>query len=150
MQMSESPAHKALSRGGVRILDEIAGEIGRDSSGAAVLSFNALAARCNLTRIAVRVAVKRLVALDFIKIGFGPRRISVFRLAGGWRALDADTAARLVREARQMTLARPERLAAPRAPTPVKPKPVEKPAPVEPRTRRQPTLPRLSCLQGDP
>jgi DNA-binding MarR family transcriptional regulator len=148
MQMSESPAHKALSRGGARILDEIAGEIERDSSGAAVLSFNDLAARCNLTRIAVRVAVKRLVALGFIKIGFGPRRISVFRLTNGWRAIDTDMAARLVREARAVKLLRPERLTAPR-PKAVQPAKVQ-PAPVEPRARRQPSLPRLACLQGDP
>jgi hypothetical protein len=71
----------------------------------------------------------------WIRITIGPRRVSVFRLADGWKSLDADEAKRRVAQAR---LPMPPRASS------VPPKPVRQVrAPVErPRTmRRVPSLP---------
>jgi hypothetical protein len=145
--MRASAAYKALSRVGKRVFDLIAAEIRRQGGGEVAISFNDFAARCSLKRISVRYAVKQIVATGLVQIGFGRRRISIFKLAPGWRALDTDEATRLVRQAHEVKLPRPQRVAAPRAPK--APKVAEKPL-VETRTRQQPSLPKLSCLQGDP
>jgi hypothetical protein len=98
MEMSESPAYAALTRGGRRALDLIVGEVERNGSAEVAISLNNFA---GLSRIAARNGVKQLVALGFVKLEFGRRRIGVFRLAHGWASVGSvDEAKRLVRAAK--------------------------------------------------
>jgi hypothetical protein len=142
--MRASAAYNALTRGGKLVLDVIAGEVERNGDGVAI-SLNNFA---GLSRLAARNGVKQIVALGFVKLEFGPRRIGVFRLAHGWASVGSvDEAKRLVRAAKSPRAAMISKRR--RASKAVK---VGKPAPVETRARQrqQPSLPTLSCLQGDP
>jgi hypothetical protein len=127
-------------------LDLITAEVERDG-GEAALSLNNFA---GLSRIGARNGVRQLVALGFVKLKLGRRRVGVFRLATGWRAIDSvDAARKLIKAAKSPRAA----ISTAVPPKPVKvSKPVEKLATVEPRTRQRtvPSLPKLSCLQGDP
>jgi hypothetical protein len=101
------------------------------------ISLDKFMEQCDLCRSAVRYGIKQCELLGFAVITIGPRRVSQFRLAEGWRGLDADEAKRRVRLARLPT--------PPRASS-VPPKPVRQvKAPVErPRTvRRVPSLPTM-------
>jgi hypothetical protein len=70
MEMSESPAYAALTRGGRRALDLIVVEVERNGDGVAI-SLNSFT---GLSRIAARNGVKQLLALGFVKLEFGRRR----------------------------------------------------------------------------
>jgi hypothetical protein len=143
-EMERSAAWRVLTPGGQRAWRIIANEI--SGSGTAEISLNGFTKR-GLSRVAAQKAVRQLVAVGFVEIAVGVRRVGVFKLADRWRSIsDVDEARRLVQAARQG----PSPRGATSNPAVPKPGPKDpKPARDE-RTRRPvPSLPRLSCLQGD-
>jgi hypothetical protein len=143
--MRASVAYAALTRGGRRALELIAGEVERNGGDEVAISLNNFA---GLSRIAARNAVKQLVALNFIKLEFGRRRVGIFRLADGWTSIaNADEAKQMVRAAESPRAAISKPVMAPKAVSKVR---TEKPVEPHTRQRQQPSLPKLSCLQGDP
>jgi hypothetical protein len=129
-----SPAYLALSASGKKVLNLIEQEIGH---GCAAISLDQFM-DTGMCRSAARYGIKQCEALGFVAITTGARRVSLFKLTDGWRALGADEAARRIKQARLPTPPRASR---------VPPKPVRQvKAPVEPpRTmqRRVPSLPTM-------
>jgi hypothetical protein len=118
--VQQSAAYEALSVGGKRVLQVIEDEVGNDGS---AISLGRFMER-GMCRAAARYGIKQVEALGFAVIGMGPRRVNVFRLADGWRALDAHEAKRRVKLAR---LAMPQRQSAPPKPVTQFKVPVERP-----------------------
>ena len=139
-----SAAYAAMTRGGKRCLHLIEGEVER-GGGTASISLYDFDRRFGCSRRATCFALKQLALLGFVVIGTGARRVNMFTLIDGWRAIDAVEAKRLVELAR---LPKPQRAAAPKSVKPA-PKPVKQPKPVEverPRfsERRMPSMPVMS------
>jgi len=140
-----SAAYAAMTRSGRRVLHLIEGEVER-GGGTASISLDDFDRRFGCSRRSTRFALKQIALCGFITIGMGPRRIKTFRLYDGWRAVTADEAARLVKQAR---LPQPPRAAVPKLPKPVKPPNASKPPKVQrPRMneRRAVSLPKLSFV----
>ena len=95
-EVLRSPAHAALTVGGKRVLQVLSELVGQDD---VAISLGRFMER-GMCRAAARYGIKQCVAVGFVSVGMGPRRVNVFRLADGWRALDAHEAARLVKLAK--------------------------------------------------
>ena len=137
-QVQRSAAYLALSDGGGRVLDAVEQLAGR---GAVAITLEQLMELTDLCRSSVRRGVRQCEALGFIAVTMGPRRTSQFQLSDGWKSLDADGAARLVKQARLPT--------PPRART-APPKPVRQ-AKVrveveQPPPPRQPSMPVVAWI----
>jgi hypothetical protein len=108
---------------------------------------------CAVSRSAARFGVKQVAVLGFVQITAGARRVNTFSRCDGWRAHDADAAARLVTLARgpmpQRASSKPvvpkDAVSAPIGAVPPKPAAVERPRTIQ---RQVPSLPRLRCLEA--
>ena len=122
-EVLRSAAYEALSVGGQRVFHVIE-RAGRDG---AAISLPEFMERGGMCRSTARLGIKQCVALEFVVIGMGPRRVNTFARADGWRALDAREAKRRVAQAR---------LPMPRQSVPPKPVPQVKVPVEQPRTVR--------------
>jgi hypothetical protein len=137
-ELQKSEAYRALSEGGRRVLDAVEQLAGR---GAVAITFQQLMELTDLCRSSVRRGVRQCEALNFIVVALGPRRTSQFQLTDGWKSLDADEAARLVKQARWPTPPRPR--SAPPKPVRHAKVPVEVEQPPPPR---QPSMPVVAWI----
>jgi hypothetical protein len=93
--MASSPAYVALTGGARRVLAAIMAAIGDGES--AALSRADLDGSHGIDMRTALSSVRILTALGFIEVGSGKQRISVFRLASGWRGRQRFDPAAMVR-----------------------------------------------------
>ena len=125
-QMLTSPAYRALSPAGRKVLAAIEREVER-CGGVVTVSLADFGKLCGVSKSAVAYGLKQVALLGLVSVEQrGPRQrlMNIFQLADGWIALDADTAKR-----RQLQALLPKRQPAPQ--------------PVRPQ-RQTPSLPKLS------
>jgi hypothetical protein len=133
-EVLRSAAYAVLSASGKQVVKVIEEEVRR---GAVAITLDELMDRADLCRSSVRRGVRQCEVLGFVSVTMGFRRVGQFQLSDGGRAIDANEAERLAKQARLPT--------PPRASN-VPPKPVRQvKAPVErPRTvGRVPSLPTM-------
>jgi hypothetical protein len=142
---TSSAAYAALSKTARRMLGVIQKAIGKD--GSAAISFTDFMFTHRIGRPSISKGLKQLDALGMIEIARGPRAGNVFRLSNRWRAINADEAARLAREAR--TVLPQRRHEKRREPVqPLQPVPETHVEPVPFMAERKPSLPTLAWLDG--
>ena len=132
-----SPSYAAaLKISGKRVLRVIEHEIEHSGDGVAI-SLEQFMAH-GMCRAAARYGIKQCECVGFITVAAAARRVNTFAFCDGWRALDADEAARRVKQAK---LPKPQRADS----EPVPPKPVKPPKVERPRfsQRRMPSLPSM-------
>ena len=118
MDREHSAAYAAMTLAGRRVLPFVEHQIEQHGDGIA-LSLSDLMAHGGGCRSAIRYGVRQLQQLGFVTIGQGPRRVHVFSLAGGWRSLDADEAARRVATARVLRASKRTKRVTVKPPQPV-------------------------------
>ena len=140
-----SAAYAAMTRSGRRVLHLIEGEVER-GGGTASISLDDFDRRFGCSRRSTCFALKQLALLRLHHHRHGTAPRQDVPLYDGWRAVTADEAKRLVKQAR---LPKPPRAAVPKLPKPVKPPKASKPPKVKrPRMneRRAVSLPKLSFV----
>jgi hypothetical protein len=140
-----SAAYRALKPSGRRALHLIEDALSRSGDGAAV-SLNRFL-ELGLCRTAARYGIRQCERLGFITVGVGARRVRVFRMADGWKFLDADEAKQrmaLAREPMQRAVSKPVTVEPPKVEALPKPVQVERTRGIERRVTV--SLPRLSFM----
>jgi hypothetical protein len=79
---SQSPAYRALSDGGRKVLGVIEQKAGR---GVVAITLEQLMDESGLCRSATRYGVRQCEVLGFVNVAMGHRRVNVSRLNDGWR-----------------------------------------------------------------
>jgi hypothetical protein len=96
-EVEASAAYAAMADSGRRVLALIEREVER---GDGALSLETIMGEAGICRSAARYGVEQIEQLNFATVSTGPRRISLFALSDGWRALDAVEAKRRAKLAR--------------------------------------------------
>jgi hypothetical protein len=96
IEKRSSAAYAALSEAGRKVLEAVEREVAR-GGGVAVISFNDLLRRIDLSRGAAANGLKQVELLGFVSDDIGPRPafIRTLKLVDKWRDIDADNAHRL-------------------------------------------------------
>ena len=128
LQKRESAAFAALSPAGRAVLTAVEREIAR-GGGVAVMDFNSIVRRADMSRGATANGLKQIEMLGFASIDMGPspRFIRTMKLSDRWQHIDADEAERLQLKAK-LPMAETKRAAV---------------QAVAPRVRHTPSLPVL-------
>lgn len=128
LQKRESAAFAALSPAGRAVLTAVEREIAR-GGGVAVMDFNSIVRRTDMSRGATANGLKQIEMLGFASIDMGPspRFIRTMKLSDRWQHIDADEAERLQLKAK-LPMAETKRAAV---------------QAVAPRVRHTPSLPVL-------
>ena len=129
LQKRGSPAFEALSPAGRAVLTAVENEIAR-GGGVAVMDFNSIVRRADMSRGATANGLKQIEMLGFASIDMGPspRFIRTMKLSDRWQRIDADEAERLALKSR-LPMAETKRAAVQAVPPRME--------------RRQPSLPRM-------
>ena len=126
LQKRQSAAYAALSEAGRKVLTAVENEVAH-GGGVAVLTFNQILRRCDLSRSAAANGLKQIELWRFeIQMGGPPSFTRTIKLVDHWQAIGPDEARQLQLRSR---LPMAKRQAAPQ--------------PVAPRERRMPSLPVL-------